>query len=139
MTDAVPDDPTVDVRFDHTIVAAADARTSAAYFTRIFGLPAPVQVGSFQQVRCSDGRIFDFSTTDGEITSQHYAFLVNEATFERVIGLLRDWDQDHWADPGRRMPGQINTSRGGRGVYFLDPSGHVLEAITERYDGTELT
>ena len=26
--------------------------------------------------------------------------------------------------------GQINTRRGGRGVYFRDPNGHVLELLT---------
>ena len=31
-----------------------------------------------------------------------------------------------------RGPGhmQINTRRGGRGVYFRDPNGHVLELLT---------
>lgn len=130
---------TVDVRFDHTIILAHDRRASAEFFVEIFGLPAPVDVGYFLQVRLSDGRIFDFAETDLDFPGQHFAFLVNDATFDRVVEHLHDWKVDHWADPAQRHPGEINTDNGGRGVYFLDPSGHFLEALTVRYDRSELT
>ena len=39
----------------------------------------------------------------------------------------------YWADPQMRHPGEINTNHGGRGVYFDDPAGHHLEALTRRY------
>jgi hypothetical protein len=42
---------------------------------------------------------------------------------------------DHWADPARTRVGEINTHFGGRGVYFQDPSGHLLEIITRPYGG----
>lgn len=130
---------TVDVRFDHTIVAARDARASAEFFTELFGLAAPEQVGHFWQVRLSDGRIFDFAEPGVEFSNQHYAFLVNDATFDAVVERIRAWGLDHWADPRQRHPGEINHDHGGRGVYFLDPSGHYLEALTARYDGTALS
>ena len=41
---------------------------------------------------------------------------------------------DYWADPGRKK-GRINRHFGGRGVYFQDPSGHLLEIITRPYEG----
>lgn len=127
-----------DVRFDHTILAATDARASAEFFAEIFGLPTPVQAGSFQQVRLSDGRIIDFAEVAADFPGQHVAFLVDDPTFDRLVGLLHAWNWDHWADPQRRLLGQINTNHGGRGVYFLDPSGHYLEALTARYDGSNL-
>jgi len=37
------------------------------------------------------------------------------------------------ADPGRRRVGVINTRDGGRGVYFQDPDGHLLELLTRPY------
>lgn len=40
--------------------------------------------------------------------------------------------QEHWADPRCSQPG-INHNHGGRGVYFLDPSGNYFEAITRPY------
>jgi hypothetical protein len=38
-----------------------------------------------------------------------------------------------WADPGRRQSGEINTNDRGCGVYWQDPSGHLLEIITRPY------
>lgn len=129
----------IDVRFDHTILPATDARASAEFFSEIFGLPASVQAGYFQQVRLSDGRIIDFAEPGVDFPGQHFAFLVNEHTFDRIVRLLREWRWDHWADPQQRLPGEINHNHGGRGVYFLDPAGHYLEALTTRYDNTSLS
>ena len=43
----------------------------------------------------------------------------------------------YWADPHKSQKGEINRHYGGRGVYFEDPSGHLLEIITRPY-GSEL-
>ena len=69
-----------------------------------------------------------------EITSQHYAFLVSESGIGReLFARIRDRRLTYWADPGRNKPDQINTWDGGRGVYFNDPNGHLLEIITRPY------
>lgn len=39
----------------------------------------------------------------------------------------------YWADPARSKPGEINTHDNGRGVYFQDLDGHLLELITRPY------
>ena len=39
----------------------------------------------------------------------------------------------HWADPGRSRPGVINRNDGGRGVYFADPDGHLMEILARPY------
>lgn len=39
----------------------------------------------------------------------------------------------YWADPFHREPGRINRWDDGRGVYFDDPNGHVLEILTRSY------
>jgi len=45
-------------------------------------------------------------------------------------------NHEYWADPGRTQEGAINHHFGGRGVYFQDPSGHLLEIITRPYGST---
>ncbi len=80
-----------------------------------------------------NGANLDYMDTDGEITPQHYAFLISEAEFDEILGRIRDRNLTHWADPGRRQPGEINHHDGGRGVYFEDPNGHLLELITRPY------
>jgi catechol 2,3-dioxygenase-like lactoylglutathione lyase family enzyme len=70
---------------------------------------------------------------DYEIEPQHYAFLVSEAEFDGIFGRIRERGLAHWADPGRSQAGQINRHDGGRGVYFEDPNGHLLEILTRPY------
>jgi len=46
-----------------------------------------------------------------------------------------DCRTNFFAEPikGKRQKGEINLHYGGRGVYFEDPSGHLLEIITRPY------
>ena len=69
--------------------------------------------------------------------TQHYAFLVSDAEFDQIFGRIKDARHAYWADPHKSKKGEINRHYGGRGVYFEDPSGHLLEIITRPY-GSEL-
>ena len=75
----------------------------------------------------------DFAARDDEFTRQDYAFLIAEPDFDAVLGRIHERSLDHWADPQRRRAGEINRNDGGRGVYFPDPDGHVLEVLTRPY------
>ncbi len=121
------------VKLNHTIVSARDKRASAVFLAEILGLPAPVPFGPFLVVHTDNEVTLDFIDDDGEITSQHYAFLVGEAEFDEVFGRMQERKLPYWADPFRRQRGEINTRDGGRGVYFKDPSGHLLEILTRPY------
>jgi class 3 adenylate cyclase len=68
-----------------------------------------------------------------EGTINHYAFLVNEDEFDQIFARIRERGVTYWADPYRRERGRINDWDGGRGVYFDDPNGHLLEVITRSY------
>ena len=121
------------VQLNHTIVAAHDNRASAAFLAEILGLPAPRTFGPFQEVEMSNGVNLDFIHAGGEIAAQHYAFLITETEFDEILGRIQARGLPHWADPGGRVSGQINQNDGGRGVYFEDPNGHLLEIITRPY------
>lgn len=121
------------VQLNHTIVWCRDKQESAAFLADILGLPAPVRFGPFLVVELSNGVSLDFHEADGEIAPQHYAFLIGEDDFERIFGRIRERELAYWADPGRHRAGQINRNDGGRGVYFEDPDGHLLEVITRPY------
>jgi catechol 2,3-dioxygenase-like lactoylglutathione lyase family enzyme len=123
----------VAVQLNHTIVSARDAEASARWAAELFGLQEPVPFGHFWVVETANGVSLDFSDALGEITSQHYAFLVTEDEFDQIFGRIVERGMAHWADPGRNRPGQINRHDGGRGVYFEDPNGHFLEIITRPY------
>jgi hypothetical protein len=102
------------VKLNHTIVHSVDPREAAKFYAEVFGLPAPDAGGM-------------------EIQMQHYAFLVSEKEFDQVFARVRERGLQYWADPGQKQAGSINHHFGGRGMYFQDPSGHLLEIITQPY------
>ncbi len=121
------------VQLNHTIVACRDQQRSAAFLTEILGLPPATRFAHFLVVEADNGVSLDFSETSREITAQHYAFLVGEEEFDASFGRIREQGLTYWADPGRTRPGEVNHNDGGRGLYFEDPDGHLLEIITRPY------
>jgi catechol 2,3-dioxygenase-like lactoylglutathione lyase family enzyme len=121
------------VQLNHTIVWSRDKRKSSTFLTEMLGLGKPTRFGPFLVVELGNGVSLDFHDTDDEIASQHYAFLISEGEFDEVLGRIRSRGLDYWADPGQSKPGQINRHDGGRGLYFEDPDGHLLEVITRPY------
>jgi catechol 2,3-dioxygenase-like lactoylglutathione lyase family enzyme len=121
------------VEFNHTIIHCSDKKRSAAFLAEIFGLPAPTRFGPFMVVKTSNGVSLDFIEADGEVEPGHFAFLVSEAEFDEIFARIKKRRLSYWADPAKREEGSINRHYGGRGVYFEDPDGHFLEAITRPY------
>jgi hypothetical protein len=60
---------------------------------------------------------------------------VTEPEFDEIFGRIQARGLPFWADPFQQQPGTINNHDGGRGVYWHDPDGHVLEIITRPYGG----
>ena len=122
------------IKLNHTIVHSKDKRAAAEFFASLFGLPAPKPFYHFLDVEVANKVTLAFLDADGmEIQMQHYAFLVTEKEFDQIFGRIRERGLKYWADPGRTEEGKINHHDGGRGVYFQDPSGHLLEIITRPY------
>lgn len=121
------------VELNHTIVSASEPSVSAGFMADILGFAPPTRFGPFFVVTTSNDVSLDFLKADDAITPQHYAFLLSEEEFDEVFGRITSLGLDHWADPGKRQPGAINHNDGGRGVYFEDPDGHLLEIITRPY------
>lgn len=122
------------VKLNHTIVHSRDPQAAAGFYSEVFGLPAPSPFGPFFDIEVGNEVTLAFLDADGmEIQMQHYAFLVSEAEFDQIFGRVKQRGLDYWADPGKSRKGEINRHYGGRGVYFPDPSGHLLEIITQPY------
>lgn len=80
-----------------------------------------------------DGVLLQLARPPQHCPPQHYAFHLDEEHFDRALERLRVDGRDHWADPRRDRPGEINREHGGRGVYLLDPDGHLVELLTGSY------
>ena len=120
------------VQFNHTILSARDPKASAKFLAEMLGLPTPVHWGPFDVVTTQNGANLDYMQAD-EIAPQHYAFLVEEPEFDAILGRIKERKLDYWADPAQTKAGKINDHDGGRGCYFEDPNGHLLEIITRPY------
>jgi catechol 2,3-dioxygenase-like lactoylglutathione lyase family enzyme len=128
------------IRLDHTIVPAKDKHASAAFFAEIFGLAVDPSDGHFAPVRVNDTLTFDFADEaeawggpgfDPRVgRSHHYAFHVSDAEFDAIFSRVKAKGLPYGSDPFSHTNGRINRRRGGRGFYFEDPYGHLLEVMT---------
>jgi catechol 2,3-dioxygenase-like lactoylglutathione lyase family enzyme len=123
---------------NHHIVGARDANTTALFFSEVLGLDPPTRLGPFAVVHVSGDTTLDF-VDDDHVHPRHYAFLVTEQEFDEIFERVKVRCGRWWADPSRHERGQINYWDDGRGVYFDDPNGHLLEILTRPYGsgGTE--
>jgi catechol 2,3-dioxygenase-like lactoylglutathione lyase family enzyme len=108
---------------NHIIVPAKDKDTSAKFLGDILGV-GPVQT--------SNGVTLDFVDSK-DVRTQHYAFLVTDEEFDASFGRIKQAGLTYYAGPHKEGKGEINHHWGGRGVYFEDPDGHLLELITKPY------
>ena len=125
---------------DHTIVPAKDKVASAEFFAEIFGLKVKPGQGHFAQVQVNESLTFDFADEPEAWggpgfdprtgKSHHYAFHISETEFEAIFGRVKAKGLAYGSGPYNHTDGQIYTRRGGRGFYFEDPNGHLLEVMT---------
>ena len=117
------------ILLDHTIVPARDKLASAKFFAEIFGLNVKPGNGYFTQVQLNDSLTFDFAD-EPEPQSHHYAFYISEAEFDAIYDRVKSKGLPYGSGPYNHTDGKIYTRRGGRGFYFEDPNGHLLEVMT---------
>lgn len=114
---------------DHTIVPARDKVASARFFAEIFGLTVKPGQGYFAQVQVNEGLTLDFADAS-EPQRHHYAFHISDAEFDAIFDRVKSKGLPYGSEPYDHANGRIYTRRGGRGFYFEDPDGHLLEVMT---------
>ena len=117
---------------NHIIVPAKDKNASARFLADILGIQVEAPWGHFVPVRTSNGVTLDFVDSK-DVRTQHYAFLVDDAEFDAGFAKVKAQGLAYYTHPDKSGPGEINRYWGGRGVYFEDPNGHLLELITKPY------
>ena len=121
------------VELNHTIIWCSDKHRSSGFMTGILGLPPARTFLHFLVVDLANKVSVDFFQKEGAVAPQHYAFLLSDAEFDAAFARIEEGSVTYWADPARTKPGEINTHYSGRGLYFEDPDGHLLEIITTPY------
>ncbi len=119
------------ITLNHTIVPARDKQESARFFADIFGLAYDASPGYFAAVRVNPTLTLDFGDSgDGEVEVHHYAFHVDDAEFDAILARVRAAGIPYGSGPRQLEDRELNAWNGGRGFYFRDPNGHVLELLT---------
>ncbi len=121
------------VQLNHTIIWCNDKKASANFMAEILGRPAPRVFGHFLIVDMDNDVSLDFMEKEGKVSLQHYAFLISEREFDEIFARVTQRGLTYWPDPARSRDNEINRNDGGRGFYFEDPNGHLLEVITRPY------
>ena len=114
---------------DHTIIPARDKELSARFLARILDLRYDGPVSHFAPVQINDTLTFGFDNYI-QFESHHYAFKVDETQFDGIFDRVRAERIPFGSGPRSLEDMKINHRRGGRGFYFRDPNGHVLEVLT---------
>jgi catechol 2,3-dioxygenase-like lactoylglutathione lyase family enzyme len=55
---------------------------------------------------------------------------VSDAEFDAIFERVKEAGLVYGSDPEHVDNGKLNNWGGGRGVYFTDPDGHLLELMT---------
>jgi catechol 2,3-dioxygenase-like lactoylglutathione lyase family enzyme len=118
------------ITLNHTIVLARDKEASARFFAEIFGLRFEGSGGHFAPVHVNDTLTLDFADAKGAVGSQHYAFHVSDAKFDAILQRVKDAGLAFGSGPWSLEDGRLNDRNGGRGFYYKDHDGHVIELMT---------
>jgi catechol 2,3-dioxygenase-like lactoylglutathione lyase family enzyme len=117
------------ILLDHTIVPAHDKEASARFLARILALRYEGTHSHFAPLKVNDTLTLDFDNDTG-FESHHYAFKVDESAFDGIFDRVKAEGIAYGSGPRALDDMQINHRRGGRGFYFRDPNGHVMEVLT---------
>lgn len=120
-------------KFNHMIIPTNDAKESATYYRSLLEIVDAPSWGPFANLIMSDGVLLQFATPPTTFDSLHFAFLVDEKHFDRIVAWLVESSTDYWGDPQRSQRNEIRHEDGGRALYVLDPANHLVEFLTRPY------
>jgi len=117
------------ITLNHTIVPARDKSEAAKFFAHIFGLRRG-RSSYFAPVKINKSLTLLFDDAEHKFESHHLAFHVSNREFDAIFGRIKEAKIAFGSAPWNLDDGKLNDWGGGRGLYFRDPNGHVLEIMT---------
>jgi catechol 2,3-dioxygenase-like lactoylglutathione lyase family enzyme len=118
------------ITLNHTIVPARDKEAAARLFAQLFGLNFEGRSGRFAPVRVNETLTLLFDDDVEAFESHHYAFYVSDAEFDAILQRVQAAGLPFGSAAWSIDDGELNDWNGGRGFYFKDLNGHILELMT---------
>lgn len=122
----------MEITLNHTIIPCHDNVASAKFYEKIFGFEFIKEWGNFAVVKANSTLTLDFMNQEN-FSWLHFAFKVSEEQFDEIFDRIKAEQLPYGSGPNKLEDGEHNTSYGGRGVYFKDANGHILEILTADY------
>jgi catechol 2,3-dioxygenase-like lactoylglutathione lyase family enzyme len=86
--------------------------------------------GHFAPVRVNETLTLLFDDDVDRFESHHYAFHVADAEFDAILQRVKAAGLSFGSAPWSIDDGELNDWNSGRGFYFKDRDGHILELMT---------
>jgi catechol 2,3-dioxygenase-like lactoylglutathione lyase family enzyme len=118
------------ITLNHTIVPSRDKQAAARLFAQLFGLSFEGVSGHFAPVRVNETLTLLFDDDVDAFESHHYAFYVDDPEFDAVLQRVQAAGLPFGSAPWSIDDGELNDWNGGRGFYFKDRDGHIIELMT---------
>ena len=83
-----------------------------------------------RRIRALNHLTLDFDDAVEAFESHHYAFHVSDAEFDAVLQRVQAAGLAFGSTPWSLDDAKLNDWNGGRGFYFKDLDGHILELMT---------
>lgn len=122
------------IHLDHLMVPARDKIAAARLLAELLGVPwSATGVGPFAPVFVNDGFTIDFDEWPEPIPRIHYCFRVSEAEFHAILARIQAAGIPYRSAVHGPVDRQVDTTHGGRIVYWNEPDGHQWEMLTVSY------
>ncbi|TFW31492.1 VOC family protein [Massilia horti] len=122
------------IQLDHFIVSSHDRVASARLLAHLLRVPWSETVfGIFSAVYLNDGLTLDFIQTDDAFPVEHFCFRVDADEFDAILERIKAAGIPYRSKVRGPVDMQVDTERGGKGIYWNEPDGHQWEMLTVSY------
>jgi len=126
------------ITLDHLMIPSKDRDFAAERLASILGVEwGPANVGPFTAVYVNSSLTIDFDEWKEDFPKGHYCFRVDGDHFEEVLSRIKSAGIPYRSQPHGANDQQVNTSLGGKIIYWNEPDGHVWELLTKSYARAE--
>ena len=122
------------IHLDHLSIPCRNRIASARLLAELLGVPwSETGVGPFSPVFVSDSLTLDFDETTEPYPILHFCFRVEEKDFDAILGRIRAAGIKYRSAVHGPVDHHVDTTHGGRIVYWNEPDAHQWELLTVSY------
>lgn len=119
------------ITIDHAVLPAHDYEASARFFAQVMGLTYEGPDRYFAPVKISDTFRLVYMNAE-QVLPIHIGFHVSHEAFEAAHRNILEMGLPFGSNPREVTNRRTDHPFGGKGLFFVDPNGHLFEIMTVR-------